>query len=200
MQQNLSVFGKTYRNLTTVSFSMAAVHLQSLYRIFHLKLIPVDHLLPLLYYFIRYVDIRVLKSFLLSKSSVFEKKRSNCFLTSTISRHWAQQGWHLLLLLLWSAILSLTDQFQFISVCPLPGQDSVAGRWSSCTVGSQLECSDTKEVLFFGWHFKFREKKILFTCNSSGDCVLIDGLDYSWFQNNCAHTFKRLHAVSLEVV
>lgn len=90
MQQNLSVFGKTYRNLTTVSFSMAAVHLQSLYKIFHLKLIAVDHLLPLLTISLDMLISRFLRVFC-CLSLLYLKKRSNCFLTSTISRHWAQQ-------------------------------------------------------------------------------------------------------------
>lgn len=75
MQQNLSVFGKTYRNLAAIYFSMAAVDLQSLYKIFHLQLIPVDHLLPLLYYSMKYVDIKALKGFLLSRASVSENKK-----------------------------------------------------------------------------------------------------------------------------
>lgn len=75
---------------------------------------------------------------------LYLRTRSNSLLTSTISRLWAQQGWHLILLLIWSAMLSLTDQFQFTFICPLPGQGSVVGRWSSCTVGSHLECSYTR--------------------------------------------------------
>lgn len=35
------------------------------------KLIPVDHLLPLLYYSIKYVVIKAFKGFLLSKTSIF---------------------------------------------------------------------------------------------------------------------------------
>lgn len=44
-------------------------------KILHLQLIPTDHLLPLPYYSIKYVDTTALKGFLLSKTSVFENKK-----------------------------------------------------------------------------------------------------------------------------
>lgn len=128
MQQNLSVFGKTYRNLTTIFFygCCAFTVLLSIFslcvRYSTCNLIPVDHLLPLLYYSIKYVDIKAFKGFSAVEDFyiLYLRTRSNCFLSSTISRRWAQQGWHLLLLLFPSAIMSLIDQCQFILICPLP--------------------------------------------------------------------------------
>lgn len=95
MQQNLSLFGKTYRNLTTISFSVVVVHLQSCVRystcswsqliIFCLSpTIPLNMLIP-----------QLLRVFCCLKL-LYLRTRSNSFLTSTISGHWAQQGWHLL--------------------------------------------------------------------------------------------------------
>lgn len=106
-----------------------------LYKIFHLQLIPADHLLPLLCYSIKYVDIKALKSFLLSKTSIFciWEQEATAFLQAPLVGTVSTVG---------MAFSPASHSECYIVTCwsvsihfnlPIAWSSSFVGRWTSCT-------------------------------------------------------------------